>query len=72
MEDDPMVLRPAAYGGEVVDPDPMLELPSPGRMEIDGHEEGNAINTDQEEQDPGADYDPEEDPEEDSNEEPED
>ena len=49
MGDDPTILRPAVYGGEVVDPDPMLELPSPGRSEIDGHEEGDAMDTDQEE-----------------------
>ncbi|KAI3442825.1 Protein-serine/threonine phosphatase [Psidium guajava] len=49
--------------GQVIDPDPLQELPSPGRSEIDGHEEGDAMDTDEE--------DPEEDPEEDSEEEPE-
>ena len=47
----------------VIDPDPKQELPSPGRSEIDGHEEGDAMDTDEE--------DPEEDPVEDPDEEPE-
>ena len=57
------LLQPAEYGGQVIDPDPLQELPSPGRSEIDGHEEGDAMDTDEE--------DPEEDPVEDSDEEPE-
>ena len=45
----------------MIDPDPKQELPSPGRSEIDGHEEGDAMDTEEE--------DPEEDPVEDSDEE---
>ena len=63
MEEDPFWLQPAEYGGQVIDPDPLQELLSPGRSEIDGHEEGDAMDTDEE--------DPEEDPVEDSDEQPE-
>ena len=53
----------------MIDPDPLQELPSLGRFEIDGHEEGDAMDTNEEdlEEDPEEDHeeDPEEEPEED-------
>ena len=48
MEEDPFWLQPAEYEGQVIDPDPLQELPSPRRSEIDGHEEGDAMDIDEE------------------------
>ncbi|KAI3442768.1 Mediator of RNA polymerase II transcription subunit 21 [Psidium guajava] len=66
-EDDPGLLRPVTYPGEVVDPEPMEELPSPGRLVVDAHVDDDPMDADPDaEYDPYVDYNPEEpdDPEE--------
>lgn len=65
VEDDPGLLRPVTYPGEVEDPEPSQELPSPGQSVIDGHSEGDPMDTDLDDEFyPEAEIDPEE-PEED-------
>ena len=64
-DDDPGLLRRVTYPGEVVDPDPLQELPSPGQIVVDAHQDDDPMAPDPDDElYPEEEYDPEEDPEE--------